>query len=44
MIFIPCRDGLSHCPEEFATTDAIAKGAAVLAQAVLELAVNKIAT
>ena len=43
MIFIPCRDGLSHCPEEFATTDAIAKGAAVLAQAVLELAVNKTA-
>ena len=41
MIFIPCRDGLSHCPEEFATTESIAKGAAVLAQAVLELAVNQ---
>jgi N-carbamoyl-L-amino-acid hydrolase len=31
MIFIPCRDGISHRPDEFASPDAIAKGVAVLA-------------
>lgn len=41
MIFIPCREGLSHCPEEFATADAIAKGAAVLVRSVLALAARK---
>jgi N-carbamoyl-L-amino-acid hydrolase len=30
MIFIPCKDGLSHCPEEFAEVSDIAKGTAVL--------------
>ncbi len=38
MIFIPCRDGLSHCPEEFATADAIASGSAVLIRTLLDLA------
>ena len=38
MIFIPCRDGLSHCPEEFTTSEAIAKGSLVLIGCVLELA------
>ena len=38
MIFIPCQDGLSHCPEEFTTTEAIAKGSAVLTRSVLTLA------
>ena len=38
MIFIPCKDGLSHCPEEFATPEAIAKGSAVLARTILALA------
>ena len=38
MIFIPCRDGLSHCPEEFATPEAIARGSAVLTHTVLKLA------
>ena len=38
MVFIPCRDGLSHCPEEFATSDAIARGSAVLTKTVLSLA------
>ncbi|MEO8684010.1 MAG: Zn-dependent hydrolase [Devosia sp.] len=37
MIFIPCRDGRSHAPEEFATTEAIAQGAAVLLDAVIAL-------
>jgi N-carbamoyl-L-amino-acid hydrolase len=34
MIFIPCRDGRSHAPEEWAETDAIALGTAVLLDAV----------
>ena len=38
MIFIPCQNGLSHCPEEFATTEAIAKGSAVLTRTILALA------
>ncbi|MDB5506162.1 MAG: allantoate amidohydrolase [Devosia sp.] len=37
MIFIPCRGGRSHAPEEFAETEDIALGAAVLLQAVLRL-------
>jgi N-carbamoyl-L-amino-acid hydrolase len=38
MIFIPCRDGLSHCPEEYASPEAIAKGATVLTGCVMGLA------
>jgi N-carbamoyl-L-amino-acid hydrolase len=38
MIFIPCRGGLSHCPEEFTTPDAIARGSAVLIRTLLDLA------
>ena len=38
MVFIPCKDGLSHCPEELATPEAIAKGSAVLARTILALA------
>jgi beta-ureidopropionase / N-carbamoyl-L-amino-acid hydrolase len=38
IIFIPCRDGLSHCPEEFTSNEAIAKGARVLTSCVLALA------
>lgn len=37
MIFVPCKDGRSHAPDEFATADAIALGAAVLLDAVLAL-------
>ncbi|KPI43480.1 putative hydrolase [Cyphellophora attinorum] len=35
MIFVPCKDGLSHHPEEFATEEASADGASVLLQAVV---------
>jgi N-carbamoyl-L-amino-acid hydrolase len=35
MLFIPCRDGKSHAPEEWAEPDAIAAGTAVIAEAVL---------
>ena len=38
IIFIPCSDGLSHCPEEFTSNEAIAKGAWVLTSCVLALA------
>ena len=42
MIFTPCKDGLSHCPEEFATPEAIARGSAVLTHTVLKLASGEI--
>ena len=38
MIFIPCRDGISHRPEEYAAPDAISHGAEVLADALASLA------
>jgi N-carbamoyl-L-amino-acid hydrolase len=34
MVFVPCRAGKSHAPEEWADRDAIAAGAAVIYQAV----------
>jgi N-carbamoyl-L-amino-acid hydrolase len=33
MIFIPCRDGVSHRPDEYASPEAIAQGITVLAEA-----------
>ena len=38
MIFIPCRGGVSHRPDEYASPEAIAKGAAVLARTLATLA------
>ena len=38
MIFIPCRRGLSHHPDEYASPEAIANGALVLAETLAELA------
>jgi|SRR5581483_4227437 len=37
MVFVPCRAGKSHAPEEWADRDAIATGAAVILQAVKAL-------
>ena len=37
MIFIPCRGGISHRPDEYASPDAITRGAAVLAGTLAEL-------
>jgi N-carbamoyl-L-amino-acid hydrolase len=37
MIFIPCRDGISHRPDEYASPEAIARGTAVLADVLAEL-------
>ncbi len=39
MIFIPCRGGWSHRPDEFSSIDAIGKGTRVLADAVRALSV-----
>jgi N-carbamoyl-L-amino-acid hydrolase len=38
MLFIPCRGGVSHRPDEYATPEAIESGVAVLAGALAELA------
>ena len=37
MIFIPCRGGVSHRPDEYASPEAIAHGTAVLADALAAL-------
>ncbi|MBI3207649.1 MAG: M20 family metallo-hydrolase [Candidatus Solibacter usitatus] len=37
MLFIPCRNGYSHRPEEYASAEAIAAGALVLAEALASL-------
>jgi ureidoglycolate amidohydrolase len=39
MIFVPCRNGWSHKPEEFASTEHVALGAKVLALTMARLAV-----
>ncbi len=38
MLFIPCRGGVSHRPDEYATPEAISAGTLVLAEALGELA------
>ena len=38
MIFIPCRGGVSHRPDEFASPEAIRRGVSVLAGVLAELA------
>jgi ureidoglycolate amidohydrolase len=38
MIFIPCRAGVSHRPDEYATPEDIARGVEVLARTMLSLA------
>jgi beta-ureidopropionase / N-carbamoyl-L-amino-acid hydrolase len=40
MVFVPCRGGKSHAPEEWADREAIAAGAAVIYQAVKALDEN----
>lgn len=37
MIFIPCLDGRSHCPEEFSTPEQIARGVQNLVDAIIAL-------
>lgn len=38
MLFIPCRNGYSHRPDEYASPEDIARGALVLAESLAELA------
>jgi ureidoglycolate amidohydrolase len=38
MVFIPCRGGVSHRPDEYASPEAIADGTLVLAEALVRLA------
>jgi ureidoglycolate amidohydrolase len=38
MLFIPCRGGVSHRPDEYASPEAIAQGTLVLAEALAQLA------
>jgi ureidoglycolate amidohydrolase len=38
MIFIPCRDGVSHRPDEFASAEAITSGTRLLAEVLQKLA------
>lgn len=38
MLFIPCRGGVSHRPDEYATPEAISAGTLVLAETLAELA------
>ena len=40
MLFIPCRAGISHRPDEYASPEAIANGAALLAEALADLAMS----
>jgi ureidoglycolate amidohydrolase len=40
MLFIPCRGGVSHRPDEYAAPEAIASGALVLAEALALLAAH----
>jgi len=40
MIFIPCRDGISHSPLEQTSNEQIAKGASLLATSMIHLAVK----
>ena len=40
MIFIPCRGGVSHRPDEYTTPEAIAIGTRVLAQTLATLSLN----
>jgi N-carbamoyl-L-amino-acid hydrolase len=40
MIFVPSREGRSHAPDEWTGNDAIARGAAVLFEAVIALDAN----
>jgi N-carbamoyl-L-amino-acid hydrolase len=38
MMFVPCRDGRSHTPEEYVKPEDVATGVAVLANAMIQLA------
>ena len=37
MLFIPCRDGVSHRPDEYSSPETIERGVAVLARTLASL-------
>jgi N-carbamoyl-L-amino-acid hydrolase len=37
MVFIPCKEGRSHTPDEWAKADAVADGTRVLLEAILRV-------
>ena len=37
MVFIPCKEGRSHTPDEWATAEAVADGTRVLLEAILRI-------
>ena len=39
MIFVPSRDGKSHCPDEMTSYEDLSKGANTLLQSIMALAV-----
>jgi len=39
MLFIPCRNGWSHRPDEYSSPEDIARGALILAEALARLSV-----
>jgi acetylornithine deacetylase/succinyl-diaminopimelate desuccinylase-like protein len=41
MVFVPCREGLSHAPGESADPDNIALGVQLMLRVVLELAARR---
>ena len=38
LVFVPCRDGRSHCPEEWTDYDQLQKGIEVCCATIMELA------
>jgi N-carbamoyl-L-amino-acid hydrolase len=40
MLFIPCRNGVSHRPDEYARPEDIARGTQVLAMALASLSLE----
>ena len=38
MLFIPCREGISHRPDEYASPEDIARGVLILAETLAKLA------
>jgi acetylornithine deacetylase/succinyl-diaminopimelate desuccinylase-like protein len=41
MLFVPCRGGISHSREEYASPEQLARGAEVLRDAMLELVTQR---
>jgi N-carbamoyl-L-amino-acid hydrolase len=40
LVFVPCRNGISHAPEEFVTPEQVAKGSDVLREVMRDIALR----